>query len=166
MADNENLLSVDRLSTCFRTQDGVATAVQDVSFVIPKGKTFALVGESGCGKSVTALSIMRLIPDPPGKITDGKIFFDGNDLLKLPENKIRQVRGNRIAMIFQEPMTSLNPVFTVGDQIVEAITLHQKKVTMRRGPRRSKFCGRLESPIRSSGSGNIRIRCRAGCGSG
>jgi oligopeptide/dipeptide ABC transporter ATP-binding protein len=127
MTHNETLLSIDHLSTCFYTQDGIAKAVQDVSFDIPRGKTFALVGESGCGKSVTALSIMRLIPNPPGKITDGKILFEDGDLLKLPENQMRQVRGNRIAMIFQEPMTSLNPVFTVGDQIAEAITLHQKK---------------------------------------
>ena len=127
MTDSGKLLSVDHLSTCFYTQDGVAKAVQDISFDIPKGRTFAIVGESGCGKSVTALSIMRLIPSPPGKITGGEIIFENGDLLKLSEKNMRQVRGNRIAMIFQEPMTSLNPVFTVGDQIAEAIILHQRK---------------------------------------
>jgi oligopeptide/dipeptide ABC transporter ATP-binding protein len=101
--------------------------VQDVSFDIKKGQTVALVGESGCGKSVTALSIMRLIPSPPGKIESGKIFFRNHNILELPEKQMRIIRGNKIAMIFQEPMTSLNPVYTIGDQIVEAITLHQKK---------------------------------------
>jgi oligopeptide/dipeptide ABC transporter ATP-binding protein len=127
MTVNNKLLSIEHLSTWFYTQEGVAKAVQDVSFEIPSGKTFALVGESGCGKSVTSLSIMRLVPDPPGKITSGKIVFEGIDLLTFPESRMRDVRGNRIAMIFQEPMTSLNPVFTIGDQIAEAIILHQKK---------------------------------------
>jgi oligopeptide/dipeptide ABC transporter ATP-binding protein len=103
----------------------VAKAVQDVSFRIPRQKTFALVGESGCGKSVTALSIMRLIPDPPGRIVGGRIIFDGQNLLELNDKRMRDIRGNKIAMIFQEPMTSLNPVFTVGNQIIEAIKLHQ-----------------------------------------
>jgi oligopeptide/dipeptide ABC transporter ATP-binding protein len=111
----------------FFTEAGMAHAVQNVSFSVKKGRTFALVGESGCGKSVTALSIMRLIPDPPGKIVAGKILFNNRNLLDLPEKRMRAVRGNRIAMIFQEPMTSLNPVYTVGQQIVEAIQLHQKK---------------------------------------
>jgi len=127
MDGNVTLLSVEHLSTHFFTEGGVARAVQDVSFSIKKGKTFALVGESGCGKSVTALSIMRLVPDPPGKIVGGNIMFRGRSLLQLSERRMRSVRGNRIAMIFQEPMTSLNPVFTVGNQIVEAIKLHQKK---------------------------------------
>ncbi|MFC1677455.1 ABC transporter ATP-binding protein, partial [Planctomycetota bacterium] len=127
MPNNSILLSVKNLSTHFFTEDGVAKAVQDVSFEIEKGKTFALVGESGCGKSVTALSIMRLIPDPPGKVVDGEIKFRGRALLELKEKQMRKVRGNRIAMIFQEPMTSLNPVYTVGNQIVEAIRLHQRK---------------------------------------
>ena len=129
MDGNGTLLSVENLSTHFFTEGGVARAVQDVSFSIKKGKTFALVGESGCGKSVTALSIMRLIPDPPGKIVGGKVMFRGRSLLELSKRQMRSVRGNRIAMIFQEPMTSLNPVFTVGNQIVEAIKLHQKKGT-------------------------------------
>ena len=125
--DNGTLLSVENISTHFFTEEGVVKAVNDVSFKIKKGKTFALVGESGCGKSVTALSIMRLVPDPPGKIVDGSIFFGEQNLLALSENQMRTVRGKKIAMIFQEPMTSLNPVYTVGNQIVEAIKLHQKK---------------------------------------
>ena len=129
MSDNGTLLSVENISTHFFTEGGVVKAVNDVSFKIKKGKTFALVGESGCGKSVTALSIMRLVPDPPGKIVCGSIFFGEQNLLALSENQMRSVRGKRIAMIFQEPMTSLNPVYTVGNQIVEAIKLHQKKST-------------------------------------
>ena len=129
MDDDGTLLSVKNLSTHFFTEDGIAKAVQDVSFSIKKSKTFALVGESGCGKSVTALSIMRLVPEPPGKIVAGKIIFEGRDLSVLSEKQMRSVRGNKIAMIFQEPMTSLNPVYTVGNQIVEAIKLHQKKST-------------------------------------
>jgi len=125
--NNGTLLAVDNLSVHFFTEDGLAKAVQGVSFAIQKGKTFALVGESGCGKSVTALSIMRLVPDPPGKIVSGKMKFKDENLLDLTEKRMRNIRGNQIAMIFQEPMTSLNPVFTVGDQIAEAIKLHQKK---------------------------------------
>ena len=124
--DNDILLSVEDLSTEFITEEGVVRAVDGVSWTIRRGETMALVGESGCGKSVTALSIMRLIADPPGRIASGRIVFDGQDLLKLPEAKMRAVRGNRIAMIFQEPMSSLNPVYTIGDQIIEAIELHQK----------------------------------------
>ncbi len=124
---NDILLSIKNLSTYFYTEQGLAKAVQNVSFDIPVGKTLAVVGESGCGKSVTALSVMRLIPWPPGKIVEGEILFRGQSLLKASEERMRHIRGNDIAMIFQEPMTSLNPVFTVGNQIVEAVTLHQKK---------------------------------------
>ncbi len=124
--DNDILLSVEDLSTEFTTEEGVVRAVDGVSWTIRRGETVALVGESGCGKSVTALSIMRLIADPPGRIAAGRIVFDGQDLLELPEAKMRAVRGNRIAMIFQEPMSSLNPVYTIGDQIIEAIELHQR----------------------------------------
>jgi oligopeptide transport system ATP-binding protein len=127
MSREDILLSIKNLSVTFFTEEGQVRAVQDVSFDIPRGKTFALVGESGCGKSVTSLAIMRLIPNPPGEITGGSIEFDGTNLVDLPENDMRHIRGNKIGMIFQEPMTSLNPVFTIGDQIVEAITLHQKK---------------------------------------
>jgi len=127
MSDNGKLLSVENLSTHFFTEEGIVKAVQDVSFSIKRGRTFALVGESGCGKTVTALSIMRLVPAPQGKIIGGKIVFEGRDLLTLSKNQMREVRGDKIAMIFQEPMTSLNPVYTVGNQIAEAIRLHQKK---------------------------------------
>jgi len=120
------LLEVKNLKTYFYTDDGVATAVDDVSYDVDKGETLGLVGESGCGKSVSALSIMRLIPDPPGKIVGGEILFKGNDLLKVTEREMQEVRGNDIGMIFQEPMTSLNPVFTCGNQIEEVIILHQK----------------------------------------
>jgi oligopeptide/dipeptide ABC transporter ATP-binding protein len=129
MTDKNKLLEIKGLYVDFFTEQGIAHAVQDVSFSIKKGQTFALVGESGCGKSVTALSIMRLVPSPPGTIVAGEILFGDRNLLKLSEKRMRAVRGNKIAMIFQEPMTSLNPVYTVGDQIVEAIELHQRKST-------------------------------------
>ncbi len=119
------LLEVRHLHTEFRSGNIALPAVDGVSFSIYPGQTLALVGESGCGKSVSALSILRLVPEPPGKIAAGEILFDGRDLLKLPEKEMRKIRGGRIAMIFQEPMTSLNPVFTIGDQILEAIGLHQ-----------------------------------------
>ncbi len=124
---SQMLISVRHLSTHFSTEQGLAKAVQDVSFDIPRAKTLALVGESGCGKSVTALSILRLIPDPPGRIVAGEIQLEGRSLLNLSPRQMRSIRGNEIAMIFQEPMTSLNPVFTVGSQIIEVIRLHQKK---------------------------------------
>jgi len=120
------LLEVKHLQTYFFTDDGVAKSVDDVSYTVDRKETLGVVGESGCGKSVTALSIMRLIPEPPGKIVGGQITFDGQDLLKLSEDEMRSIRGNKISMIFQEPMTSLNPVFTVGNQIEESILLHQK----------------------------------------
>ena len=124
--NGDPLLQVEDLRTHFHTDDGVVKAVDGVSYSIGKGKTLGVVGESGCGKSVTALSIMRLIA-PPGRIASGRILFEGTDLTKLPESEMRSIRGNNISMIFQEPMTSLNPVFTVGNQIGEAIMLHQKK---------------------------------------
>jgi peptide/nickel transport system ATP-binding protein len=120
------LLEVRNLRTHFRTDDGVARAVDGVSFELDRGETLGLVGESGCGKSVSALSIMRLIPNPPGDIVGGEILYNGQDLLKMSDDQMRQIRGNDISMIFQEPMTSLNPVFTVGHQIDEAVILHQK----------------------------------------
>src|SRR5439155_13592861 len=124
-ANSQVLIEVKDLRTHFFTEDGVARAVDGVSWSLQRGKVLALVGESGCGKSVTALSIMRLIQTPPGRIVDGQILFDGRDLTKLSEREMREIRGNDIAMIFQEPMTSLNPVYTIGYQIVEAIKLHQ-----------------------------------------
>jgi oligopeptide/dipeptide ABC transporter ATP-binding protein len=119
------LLEVANLNVAFETSRGDIRPVRDVSFSIYPGQTVALVGESGCGKSVTSLSILRLIPSPPGKVLSGTINFDGRDLLSLSEKQMRSVRGKDIAMIFQEPMTSLNPVYTIGDQIVEAVRLHQ-----------------------------------------
>jgi len=121
------LLRIENLRTQFSTENGTITAVDGVSFSIPRGETLGVVGESGCGKSVTALSVMRLIPDPPGKIVDGTIAYDGTNLLELPEAQMRAMRGNKISMIFQEPMTSLNPVFTTGEQVAEAVRLHQGK---------------------------------------
>ena len=118
------LLSVNRLKTHFTTPDGVIRAVDDVSFKVDKGKVLGLVGESGCGKSITALSLMRLVP-PPGRIVSGEMFFDGHDLLKLNSEEIRKLRGNRMAMVFQDPMTSLNPVFSVGNQIAEILRVHK-----------------------------------------
>ncbi|WP_277578621.1 ABC transporter ATP-binding protein [Bdellovibrio svalbardensis] len=120
------LLEVQNLKTGFKTDEGAFRAVDDVSFYVKKGQTLGIVGESGCGKSVTSLSVMRLI-QKPGSIESGKILFKGQDLLKLSEDKMRTIRGNEIAMIFQEPMTSLNPVYTIGDQIEEAVLLHQKQ---------------------------------------
>jgi peptide/nickel transport system ATP-binding protein len=121
----EPILDIADLRTWFFTRDGVVRAVDGVSFLVIPGETLAIVGESGCGKSVTALSILRLIPSPPGRIVSGAIRFAGRDLLHLSEAEMRQVRGNEISMIFQEPMTSLNPVLTIGRQIAETLTLHQ-----------------------------------------
>lgn len=121
-----HLLEVKNLKTWFHTFEGTAKAVDDVSFYLDKNEVLGIVGESGCGKSVTAQSIMRLIPEPPGEIVNGSISFDSLDLVKLSAEKMRTIRGNRISMIFQEPMTSLNPVFTIGDQIGEMFMLHMK----------------------------------------
>jgi oligopeptide/dipeptide ABC transporter ATP-binding protein len=125
-SQNGILLRIEGLQTHFYTEAGTVRAVDGVSLTVRKGETLGIVGESGCGKSVTALSILRLIPNPPGMIVGGNIFLEGRDLLQLPENEMRKVRGASISMIFQEPMTSLNPVFTVGDQIAEGIRLHQR----------------------------------------
>lgn len=123
------LLDVRNLETQFKTQDGIVKAVNNVSFYVNRGETLGIVGESGSGKSVTSLSIMRLIPNPPGRISGGEVIFDGQDLLKISEDEMRELRGNRIAMIFQDPMTSLNPVLTVGQQITESLVLHLKLST-------------------------------------
>jgi peptide/nickel transport system ATP-binding protein len=122
----ERLLDVKNLKTYFFTDEGVVRAVDGVDLRIDKGETLGIVGESGCGKTVTALSIMRLIPQPPGRIVEGEIRYNGQSLLELPPAQMRKVRGKEISMIFQEPMTSLNPVFTVGEQIAEAVRLHEK----------------------------------------
>jgi oligopeptide/dipeptide ABC transporter ATP-binding protein len=123
----DTIISVENLKTYFYTEDGTVPAIDGVSFEVKRGETLAIVGESGSGKSVTSLSIMRLIPQPPGKIVNGDIKFNGDSLLIKSEKEMRSIRGNRISMIFQEPMTSLNPVYKIGDQISESIIIHQKK---------------------------------------
>lgn len=120
-----DILSVEDVTIRFSTPEGVGTAVDGVSFTLGENETLGLVGESGCGKTVTALSILRLIQEPPGEVASGRIMFEGRDLLSLPPEELRHIRGNRIAMIFQEPMTALNPVFSVGDQIGEVYRLHR-----------------------------------------
>jgi peptide/nickel transport system ATP-binding protein len=129
------LLEVENLGTWFYTRQGIVKAVDEVAFGVASGETLAIVGESGCGKSMTALSLMRLIPEPPGRIISGSVKLAGRDLLKLSEREMRGVRGNEISMIFQEPMTSLNPVMTIGKQIAEALILHRdmnKKAALKR----------------------------------
>jgi peptide/nickel transport system ATP-binding protein/oligopeptide transport system ATP-binding protein len=126
MTTNGPLLEIRNLKTYFDVRGGVLKAVDDLSIAIDAGETLGLVGESACGKSVTASSVMRLVPIPPGRIAGGEILFEGTDLLQLRESEMRKVRGKSISMIFQEPMTSLNPVFPVGDQVSEVITLHEK----------------------------------------
>lgn len=125
----EKILEVKDLVVEFKTDRGLITAVNGVNFDVYKGKTLGIVGESGSGKSVTALSVMRLIPNPPGRVAGGEILYRGNNVLDIPLDDMRTIRGNKIAMIFQEPMTSLNPVFTVGNQIEEVLELHQKDLT-------------------------------------
>ena len=122
--NNKPLLEVKNLKTYFFTEDGVVKAVDGVDFFVMQGEVLGLVGESGCGKSVTSLSIMRLV-GIPGKVVDGEIFFAGQDLLKMPESEMVKMRGNRMSMIFQQPQSSLNPVFTVGDQVAEVLQIHQ-----------------------------------------
>ncbi len=121
----QRLLDVKNLKTYFFTDEGVVRAVDGVDLYIKQGETLGVVGESGCGKSVTALSIMKLIPQPPGKIVEGEILYNGVNLVDLPANRMRKIRGKEISMVFQEPMTSLNPVFTCGEQIAEALRLHE-----------------------------------------
>ena len=119
-----SLLEVKGLKTRFFTQDGVVNAVNGISYTLGEGETLGIVGESGCGKSVSVLSVMRLIPDPPGKIVGGEVLFEGRNLLEMSPDEVRHIRGNKIAMIFQDPMTSLNPVLTIGRQVSEALELH------------------------------------------
>jgi len=132
------LLEVRNLRTYFSSERGEVRSVDDVSFSVAAGETLGIVGESGCGKSVTSLSIMRLIPTPPGRYAGGEILFEGKDILSLDKDEMRRLRGNRVSMIYQEPMTSLNPVYTVGDQIAETIELHQKL------PRKEAFAKAVE----------------------
>ena len=130
------MLKVDNLETTFFSDKGNVPAVDHVSFHINDGEVLGIVGESGCGKSATALSVMGLIPNPPGKIVGGEIHFNGENLLDLSERKMRQIRGNEIAMIFQEPMTSLNPVFTIGNQMMETLLIHEKKLSKKQAKER------------------------------
>ena len=124
MAAGEKLLQVENLQVEFKTRRGTALVLNGVDFEVRRGETLCVVGESGCGKSMTALALLRLIPSPPGRIRAGRVMFGEEDLVQASEARMREVRGNRISMIFQEPMTSLNPVFTVGDQIGESLRLH------------------------------------------
>jgi oligopeptide transport system ATP-binding protein len=144
------LLQVRDLTTRFKTERGLLTAVDQVSFEVGAGETVAIVGESGSGKSVTALSIMRLIPSPPGRIEAGEVLFEGTDLLKLDDAGIRAIRGNRIAMIFQEPMSSLNPALTVGLQVAEPVQLHRGSAWARAYDAARELLGRVRIPDAAS----------------
>ncbi|HKX17459.1 MAG TPA: ABC transporter ATP-binding protein [bacterium] len=141
------LLSVRNLKTYFYTDEGVVRAVDGLSYDLQRGEVLGIVGESGSGKSVHALSVMRLIPTPPGKIVDGEILFEKRNLLKLSDEEMRKIRGNRIAMIFQEPMTSLNPVLTIGEQIAEAIILHQHLDKKAAWERAAEMLDRVKIPL-------------------
>jgi len=144
------LLQVRKLTTRFNTERGQVTAVDDVSFDVDAGETVAIVGESGSGKSVTALSIMRLIPSPPGRIDTGEVMFDGRDLFKLDDAGIRNIRGNKIAMIFQEPMSSLNPALTVGLQVAEPVRLHRSVAWAKATEMAEQLLGRVRIPDAAS----------------
>ena len=153
MIAQDPVLEVRDLRTYFHTEEGVARAVDGVSFAVGRGQTLGLVGESGCGKSVSAFSIMRLVPDPPGRIEAGQILLKGRDLLALDEEQMRRVRGDDIAMIFQEPMTSLNPVLTCGFQIAEAVVLHQQVPRQEAAARAVEMLERVGIPAPEQRSG-------------
>lgn len=140
------LLEVENLSTYFITENGIIKAVDGVSLTVDRGETLGIVGESGCGKTVCALSIMRLVPSPPGKIVGGNIFLNGRDLLKLTKEEMRQIRGKDISMIFQEPMTSLNPVLTIGDQVSEVLRAHEEVSTRESLNRAIEMLGKVGMP--------------------
>ncbi|KUO51967.1 MAG: peptide ABC transporter ATP-binding protein [Desulfitibacter sp. BRH_c19] len=160
------ILEVTNLKTRFYTEAGVVKAVDGVCFTLNKGQTLGIVGESGSGKSITAMSIMRLIPIPPGRIVDGEVLFKGNDLLKKSDKEMRLIRGNEIAMIFQDPMTSLNPVLKIGEQIAEAVVLHQglsKKMAWKKAVEMLEKVGIAEAELRANNyphefSGGMRQR--------
>ena len=164
-AEESAVLRIEDLRTQFLAHGGIARAVDGVSYHVNRGETLGVVGESGCGKSVTALSVMRLVPDPPGRIVGGRVLLHGRDLLELDEPAMRRVRGNQIGMIFQEPMTSLNPVLTVGRQIEEVVELHQNLQLGRRRSGQSRCCVWCTSPSRSDACGNTRTSSAAACGS-
>jgi ABC-type dipeptide/oligopeptide/nickel transport system ATPase component len=159
------LLEVENLKTHFFTRDGVVRAVDGVSFTIEPGETLALVGESGCGKSVTSLSILRLIASPPGRIVSGAIRFRRPRPAGAERTEMRKVRGNDISMIFQEPMTSLNPVLTVGNQIAEALVLHRGLAAATRWRARVEMLRLVNIPSPRVARRNTRTRCRAACAS-
>jgi peptide/nickel transport system ATP-binding protein len=152
------LLQIDNLRTYFHTRDGVVRAVDDVSYSVRAGEMLGVVGESGCGKSITALSVMGLVPKPAGKVVSGSIRLLDRDLVQLSETEMRAIRGNDIAMIFQEPMTALNPVLRVGYQIAETIVLQRASAP-------SRCCSKCRFLIRSGAPSNIRMSSRAACGS-
>ena len=163
---DDRLVAVHDLRTYFDVMDGTVRAVDGVSFGVHRGGSIGIVGESGCGKSVTALTIMRLLEMPPARIPSGSVTLAGKDLLALSDDEMRKVRGGEIAMIFQEPMTSLNPVFTIGDQIGEAVIEHLKvgQVGGAGAGHRGAGAGRHEL-ARSGASSSTRTSCRAACGS-
>jgi len=160
----EMVLDVKNLQTVFFTSSGLFKAVDDLSFTVRRGETLAIVGESGCGKSVSALSIMRLVPDPPGRIVGGSVTLEGTDLLGLNEAEMRKIRGNRISMIFQEPMTSLNPVMRIGDQITEVVRLH-RDMTKKEAWTQSRCCVWSGFPNPNGAHTNIRTSFPAACAS-
>jgi ABC-type dipeptide/oligopeptide/nickel transport system ATPase component len=160
-----DVLSVRSLKTYFFTRAGILKAVDDLSFTVRKGETLAVVGESGCGKSMTALSIMRLVPDPPGRIVGGAVELDGRDLLQLEEAAMREVRGKDISMIFQEPMTSLNPVLTIGEQISECWRCTRISRGLQCARRRSRCYVAFAFPSRRNGRGSTRTNSPAACAS-
>ena len=149
----------------FETSRGTVRAVEGISYTVNRGEIVAIVGESGCGKSVSSLAIMRLLAKT-GRVTQGRITFDGRDLLALSDEEMREIRGRDISMIFQEPMTSLNPVLTIGVQIMEPLLIHlEHDRGRRRAPARSSCCGWSASPMRRAGSSSIRISSPAACAS-
>lgn len=151
------VLQVKNLQTYFYTEEGVVPAVDGVDFSLQQGETLAIVGESGCGKSVTSMSVLRLVPVPPGKILSGEILYKGEDLLQKSEKQMRAIRGNEISMIFQEPLTSLNPVFTIGRQITDILRLHQGMSKKQARKRLWKCFARCGYPHRKRSSMTIRI---------
>ena len=163
---NESLLDVRDLSVSFHTDDGVFQAVDHVSLHVNSGEIVGLVGESGCGKSVTSLSILRLIPAPPGKIDTGQVYFKGRDLLKLDSDNLRQIRGKSISMIFQEPLSALSPLQRIGQQLVEALRIHSDISKKRPGPRPKNGLKRCGFRMRKSACSLIPFSCPAACSSG
>jgi ABC-type dipeptide/oligopeptide/nickel transport system ATPase component len=160
------LLQVEHLAVEFSTASGPVRAVDGVSFAVHRGEALGVVGESGCGKSVTALSIMRLLPSPPGRIAGGAITLDGRDVLALPIPELRALRGRHLAMIFQDPMSALSPLHSVGRQLAEAVRLHRPVSRAKRGRWARRGCARWACPTRNSVCTACPTNCRAVCGSG